>query len=290
MSRRVVITGIGVVAPGGLGTKEFWSLLTSGRTATRAISLFPRVPVPLPDRRGSRLRPAVPRLHRRGRRASRPRRPVRSGQRRGSGSGLRGPSGVLVTEQAGGLDAVAQARRQIRRGVRLLVTGGVDSSLCPWGWAAHLAGGELTEVADPARAYLPFSEAASGHVAGEGGALLVLEDAAVAEARGARVYGTVAGYAATFDPAPGSWWCRGCGPPPNRRCGEAGLAPAEVDVVFRRRGRTQGCRPGGGRGRGRHVRGVRGAGDGAEDHDGPAGGGRRRPWIWPQPCWRCATR
>ena len=44
MSRRVVITGIGVVAPGGLGTKEFWSLLTSGRTATRAISLFDASP------------------------------------------------------------------------------------------------------------------------------------------------------------------------------------------------------------------------------------------------------
>ncbi|MFF5707404.1 beta-ketoacyl-[acyl-carrier-protein] synthase family protein [Streptomyces sp. NPDC012794] len=40
MSRRVVITGIGVVAPGGVGTKEFWSLLTAGKTATRAISLF----------------------------------------------------------------------------------------------------------------------------------------------------------------------------------------------------------------------------------------------------------
>lgn len=36
----MVITGIGVVAPGGVGTKEFWSLLTSGRTATRAISHF----------------------------------------------------------------------------------------------------------------------------------------------------------------------------------------------------------------------------------------------------------
>ncbi|AZM55057.1 beta-ACP synthase [Streptomyces sp. WAC 01529] len=40
MSRRVVITGIGVIAPGGGSTKEFWSLLTDGRTATRPISLF----------------------------------------------------------------------------------------------------------------------------------------------------------------------------------------------------------------------------------------------------------
>ncbi|MFI2735812.1 beta-ketoacyl-[acyl-carrier-protein] synthase family protein [Streptomyces sp. NPDC018711] len=38
--RRVVITGIGVIAPGGIGTKAFWSLLSEGRTATREISLF----------------------------------------------------------------------------------------------------------------------------------------------------------------------------------------------------------------------------------------------------------
>ncbi|HEV2636018.1 MAG TPA: beta-ketoacyl-[acyl-carrier-protein] synthase family protein [Actinocrinis sp.] len=38
--RRVVITGIGVTAPGGVGVKNFWSLLTDGRTATRRISFF----------------------------------------------------------------------------------------------------------------------------------------------------------------------------------------------------------------------------------------------------------
>ncbi|MFI2778816.1 ketosynthase chain-length factor [Streptomyces sp. ALB3] len=147
-------------------------------------------------------------------------------------NGLRGPSGVLVTEQAGGLDAVAQARRQIRKGVRLLVTGGVDSSLCPWGWAAHLAGGELTGATDPSRAYLPFSEAASGHVAGEGGALLVLEDADVAEARGARTYGAVAGYAATFDPPPGRGGAPRLRAAAEQALREAGMTPDDVDVVF----------------------------------------------------------
>jgi len=44
MTRRVVITGIGVRAPGGLGIESFWELLTSGRTATRAISFFDASP------------------------------------------------------------------------------------------------------------------------------------------------------------------------------------------------------------------------------------------------------
>ena len=39
-TRRVVVTGIGVVAPGGIGAKAFWELLTAGRTATRSITLF----------------------------------------------------------------------------------------------------------------------------------------------------------------------------------------------------------------------------------------------------------
>ncbi|WP_329495107.1 beta-ketoacyl-[acyl-carrier-protein] synthase family protein [Kitasatospora herbaricolor] len=44
MNRRVVITGIGVRAPGGSGVKAFWDLLTAGRTATRRISHFDASP------------------------------------------------------------------------------------------------------------------------------------------------------------------------------------------------------------------------------------------------------
>ncbi|MEW1861861.1 MULTISPECIES: beta-ketoacyl-[acyl-carrier-protein] synthase family protein [unclassified Streptomyces] len=42
--RRVVITGIGVLAPGGVGVKNFWSLLSEGRTATRGITFFDPAP------------------------------------------------------------------------------------------------------------------------------------------------------------------------------------------------------------------------------------------------------
>ncbi|MEN3356211.1 MAG: minimal ketosynthase alpha [Mycobacteriales bacterium] len=44
MSRRVAIVGVGTVAPGGTGTKEFWSLLSEGRTATRTITFFDPAP------------------------------------------------------------------------------------------------------------------------------------------------------------------------------------------------------------------------------------------------------
>ncbi|EDY55963.1 MULTISPECIES: beta-ketoacyl-[acyl-carrier-protein] synthase family protein [Streptomyces] len=38
--RRVVITGIEVLAPGGVGKDHFWDLLSEGRTATRGITFF----------------------------------------------------------------------------------------------------------------------------------------------------------------------------------------------------------------------------------------------------------
>jgi act minimal PKS chain-length factor (CLF/KS beta) len=147
-------------------------------------------------------------------------------------NGTKGPGGVLVSEESGGLDAVMQARRQIRKGTRLMLAGAVDASLCPWGWVAQLTSGRLSTSDDVTGAYLPFDRQARGHVPGEGGAILVLEAAEDARDRRARIYGEVAGYGATFDPKPDS------GRPPGlRKAIELALADAaaradEIDVVF----------------------------------------------------------
>ncbi|GAA5051673.1 ketosynthase chain-length factor [Nocardia callitridis] len=146
---------------------------------------------------------------------------------------MRGPSGVVVTGQAGGLDALGVARRRVRAGQPAMVCGAVDGSPSPWGWVAQLTSGRISTANDPARAYLPFDTAARGHVPGDGGALFVMESAQRARARGVGSwYGEVSGYATTFDPAPES------GRPSTLRraidnaLADAELAPTDVDVVF----------------------------------------------------------
>ncbi|MBB5957439.1 act minimal PKS chain-length factor (CLF/KS beta) [Saccharothrix tamanrassetensis] len=147
--------------------------------------------------------------------------------------GMRGPCAVLAGEQAGGLDALGHARRLARADCRLVVTGGTDASLSPYGLVAQLPTGLLSTVDDPDRAYLPFDVNASGYLPGEGGAVLIAEELGAARARGrADGYGVLLGYAAGFDPPPGS-----TRPPALERVlGEAlrdaGLGPSEVDVVF----------------------------------------------------------
>ncbi|MGI5151560.1 ketosynthase chain-length factor [Plantactinospora sp. CA-294935] len=148
-------------------------------------------------------------------------------------NGMRGPCSVLVSDQAGGLDTVAQARRQVRKGTPLMVTGAMDASICPWGWVAQFASGRLSLSGDPDRAYLPFDAAACGYVPGEGGALLVLEDADHARQRGAvNVYGEVSGYAATFDPRPGSHRAGGLRRAIELALRDADASPGDIDVVF----------------------------------------------------------
>jgi minimal PKS chain-length factor (CLF/KS beta) len=143
--------------------------------------------------------------------------------------GMRGPCGVLCAEQAGALDALAQARRLLRTGTRVVVSGGTDASLCPYGVIAQISTGRLSPAAETGLGYLPFDTRAAGYLPGEGGAMLIVERADSAAGRGARAYGEVAGHAATFD-APG------CEPGLARAAalalGDAGVRPDEVDAVF----------------------------------------------------------
>jgi act minimal PKS chain-length factor (CLF/KS beta) len=146
---------------------------------------------------------------------------------------MRGHCGVLVSEEAGGLDAVATARRQVRLVTPLMLTGGMEAPLCPWTLCAQISGGRLSTSTAAEAAYQPFDAAASGHVPAEGGAMLVVEAPDSARRRGGNhSYGEIAGYAATFDPRPGS-----NRPPGLRRAADLALAdarvnPEDVDVVF----------------------------------------------------------
>jgi act minimal PKS chain-length factor (CLF/KS beta) len=147
-------------------------------------------------------------------------------------NGARGRCSVLVAEQAGGLDALGQARRMLREDGGAVICGGTEAPLSPYALVCQIKGGGLSAATDPEAAYLPFDSRAAGHVPGEGGAMMIIETAALARERGATPYGLIAGYAAGFDPRPGS------GRPPvlariiTAALADAGLTSGDVDVVF----------------------------------------------------------
>jgi act minimal PKS chain-length factor (CLF/KS beta) len=295
MSNDTVITGIGVMAPTGQGTEDYWKATLAGESGIAPISRFDPSPYPVRlagEIRGfdaekhvsGRLLPQTDHMTRlalaaadfaladaeidtstipdydRGVATASTSGGLEFGQHEleklwGKGwehvsaymsfawyyavntgqisirHGMRGPGGVLVTEQTGGLDALGYARRQIHKGTALMVTGGVDGSLCPYGLAIQIASQRLSAEQDPERAYRPFDAEASGYVPGEGGAILTVEKRTDAEARGApHVYGAIAGYGSAFDPDPNG--SGGLLRAARTALADAGLTSAGIDVVF----------------------------------------------------------
>ncbi|MFE7766096.1 beta-ketoacyl synthase N-terminal-like domain-containing protein [Streptomyces sp. NPDC057438] len=147
--------------------------------------------------------------------------------------GFKGPCGVIASDEAGGLDAVAHAARAVRRGTDVMVAGATEAPLAPYSVVCQLGYPELSTVADPDRAYRPFTAAACGFVPAEGGAMLVVEAEGTARERGAPVRALVAGHSATFTGA--SRWEEsraGLAEAIRAALDEAGCAPEEIDVVF----------------------------------------------------------
>ncbi|MGZ4819744.1 MAG: ketosynthase chain-length factor [Terriglobales bacterium] len=300
MSRRAVITGIGVVAPNGIGTEEYWSATCQGRNAIRPITHFD------PSRYATHLAGEVDGFKAEdyidGRLIVQTDRwtwmalaaadmalkdaqldpksvePYQMsvitasssggnefGQREignlwGKGVlyvgayqsiawfyaattgqiaikwGMKGPCGVVVSEGTGGLEALAQSRRTIQRGVDVVVSGGTEAPLCPYALVCQLQNGLLSKQSDPAMAYRPFDAKANGHVPGEGGAILLVEDLEHAQKRGApHIYAEILGYCATQDgyhyakPAPeAQQYARAM----QQAIQKAGITPHDIDVIF----------------------------------------------------------
>src|SRR5215475_4882222 len=147
----------------------------------------------------------------------------------------KGAAGVIVSDAAGGLDSLGHARRVIRRGTPTVLAGGTEAPLSPYALACQAMTSRMTVAREPTDGYKPFDIRANGYAPGEGGAILVLEDAGSAAVRGSRGYGEVAGYAATHDahhherPAPDA---RQYGRAMQLAIRDAGLAPEDVDLVI----------------------------------------------------------
>jgi 3-oxoacyl-[acyl-carrier-protein] synthase II len=110
--------------------------------------------------------------------------------------GIRGDSFGTVSACAASLHAIAQATRMIQYGdADAVVTGGAEAALTPLSKAAFAR----LEAVSPRGISQPFDARRDGFVMGEGGAVLVLEDAEMAAARGAKVLARVRGFGATSD-------------------------------------------------------------------------------------------
>jgi minimal PKS chain-length factor (CLF/KS beta) len=261
---RLVITGVGVVAPSGVGVEEHWASLLRGELSVRpietfdagryAISLAGQVPgFDVEDHVPGRLRVQTDRwswmslaattmalddaeyqplehdpyatgvflaagsggnefgqreiqaLWSRGPKAVGAYQSIAWFYAASTGQisirdGLKGPSGVVVSEAAGGLDSIGWARRAVRRGTPAVLVGGTEAGLSPYALLCQTTSGRLSSARRPQDGYKPFDAHTDGQVIGEGGAVLLIEDHDAALARGApRIWGEVAGYAATHD-------------------------------------------------------------------------------------------
>ena len=149
---------------------------------------------------------------------------------------LRGPTVANGNSCASGAVAIGDAYRAIARGdVRAALAGGVEAPLSPLVYGAFtIIHAMSTRNEEPQAASRPFDGARDGFVMAEGSGVLLLERLDDARARGARVYGEVAGYGLTNDahhmsaPRPDATMNAAA---MRRALGEAGVAPAEVDVV-----------------------------------------------------------
>ncbi|MGO8689694.1 MAG: beta-ketoacyl-[acyl-carrier-protein] synthase family protein [Thermoguttaceae bacterium] len=148
--------------------------------------------------------------------------------------GVTGPHYTLGAACAAGNAGIIQGVQMLRLGdCDVALAGGVSESIHTFGiFASFHSQGALARHGDPTKASRPFDADRNGIVVAEGGCMMVLERLAEAKARGAKIYGEVAGYAMNSDAHDFVL------PHPERQAEcmrlalrRAGLEAAEIDIV-----------------------------------------------------------
>ncbi len=149
--------------------------------------------------------------------------------------GFKGPLGAPVTACAASVQALGDGARLIASGeADVVVAGGAEACIDRVSLGAFAAARALSTgfTETPSRASRPYDRDRDGFVMGEGAAVLVLESAAHAQARGARVLAELIGYGTTADahhmtsgPEDGDGALRAM----RIALAQAGLAPGDID-------------------------------------------------------------
>ena len=148
--------------------------------------------------------------------------------------GVTGPAYTIGAACAAGNLGLIHAAQMLRLGeVDLAICGGVSESIHTFGiFAGFKSQGALASHPDPRRASRPFDKARNGIVVSEGGCLYTLERLEDAQARGAKIYGEIAGYCVNSDASdyvlPNPTRQAEC---IRRAVANAGLEPRDIHIV-----------------------------------------------------------
>ena len=151
--------------------------------------------------------------------------------------GVMGPNFTVSSACATGTNAIGEAYEIIKRGdADAMITGGVESQITEFGLSAFHRTTAMctTRNDDPKHASRPFDAKRDGFIFGEGCGVMIFEELASAQKRGAKILCEVAGYAANNDafhisaPAAGG---AGAAKAMQRALHKAGLVPGDVDYI-----------------------------------------------------------